>query len=136
MPAKFNLKNPVTGQITSPFGFRYLNHVKQFHNGTDIGVPEGTQVVSPASGEVIATGYDKLNGNYIRIQHETIITAYCHLYSKKVGKGMKVEQGDIIGYSGNTGASTGAHLHFGVQEFKESTQTWEWIDPEKYFDFK
>lgn len=134
--AKYNYTNPVKGPITSRYGNRYLGGVKQFHNGTDIGIPTQTPVVSPADGEVIAAGYDNLNGNWIRIQHETLITAYCHLYSKSVGKGSKVKQGDTIALSGNTGASTGAHLHFGIQELNENTQVWEWQDPEKYFDFK
>ncbi len=134
--AKYNYTNPVKGPITSHYGNRNLRGVIQFHNGTDIGIPEGTPVVSPADGEVIAAGYDKLNGNYIRIQHETLITAYAHLYSKSVGVGSKVKQGDTIALSGNTGASTGAHLHFGIMEQNQNTLIWEWKDPEKYFDFK
>ncbi len=126
---KYNLKLPTTGVVTSGFGFRFLQGVKQWHNGIDVANKQGTPVVSPAFGTVIKSSYDNLNGNYVIIQHETIVTTFCHLFNKRVNVGDKVHQGEEIGTMGTTGFSTGVHLHFGVKENGKD------IDPTTYFQF-
>ena len=88
------------------------------HNGTDIGAPIGTAVVAGASGTVDHVDYNGLYyqyGRYILIDHGNgLSTLYAHLSSAVVSPGSRVEQGDLIGHVGNTGFSTGAHLHFGL----------------------
>ena len=89
-----------------------------FHNGVDFGVSTGTEVLAAASGTVVATGNcgnRYAYGKWIAIDHGNgLVTLYGHLSKQKVGKGDRVSRGDIIGLSGNTGNSTGPHLHFSV----------------------
>lgn len=98
------------------------------HSGIDYVCPEGTEVLASADGTVMrvayaATGY----GNYVIIRHEREIgTVYAHLKTSMVIIGDKVKQGDIIGLSGNTGNSTGPHLHFEARS--------NWSDYTKHFD--
>lgn len=102
--SKFNLNrlNPVTGQI-SP------------HAGVDFAVPTGTPVLAVGDGEVIISKYSKIAGNYIEIKHNyQCITRYMHLKKILVKPGQKVKKGDQIALSGNTGRSTGPHLHFEI----------------------
>ncbi len=88
-----------------------------FHNGIDFGVPVGTPVLAAADGIIFAAGNNgKLQyGKHIVIKHDNgLVTLYAHLSRQQVKTGDTVKRGDIIGYSGNTGYSKGAHLHFGV----------------------
>lgn len=88
-----------------------------FHNGMDFGVPIGTPVYAAQDGKIIAAGNNGKYqyGKHILIEHENnLVTIYGHLSSQSVSVGQKVTAGQLIGYSGNTGYSTGAHLHFGV----------------------
>ena len=110
------------GRITQNFGeVSYLYRGKP-HNGLDIGTPIGTPVMAAESGTVIAVGNNDRSawskyqyGKYIMVRHENnLTTLYAHLSRFAVAKGDAVERGQIIGYSGNTGYSTGPHLHFGV----------------------
>lgn len=126
---KYNLLLPTRGIVSSSYGWRILNGVKQFHNGIDIANKQGTPIVSPAFGKVIRSSYDNLNGNCLVIQHETFRTCYCHLYNKSVHIGDTVEQGKEIATMGTTGYSTGVHLHFGVEE------NGVYVDPTTYFQF-
>lgn len=92
------------------------------HNGLDIGVPLGTSVFAAEGGTVfVVDNNDKSSwqkyqyGKYILIKHENgLATLYAHLSKQSVSKGQTVARGELIGYSGNTGYSTGPHLHFGV----------------------
>ncbi len=112
---------PVTGIVTSPYGSRRAG----FHYGIDIGNKRGTPIKAAASGTVIkiVNGCKEGNsscggryGNYIAIQHENgTKTIYAHLNSVGVSYGQKVSQGDTIGTLGNTGRSTGPHLHFEIE---------------------
>lgn len=102
--SNFNLRrlNPITGQI-SP------------HAGVDFAVPIGTPVISVGDGEVMISKYSKVAGNYVAIKHNyQCITRYMHLKKNLVKKGQKVKKGEQIGLSGNTGRSTGPHLHFEI----------------------
>ncbi|MCO6545884.1 MAG: murein DD-endopeptidase MepM [Gilliamella sp.] len=92
--------HPVTGQIAP-------------HNGVDFAVSRGTPVLSVGNGEVVIAKYSGSAGNYIAIRHgRQYMTTYMHLDKILVKPGQQVEQGDKIGLSGNTGRSTGPHLHF------------------------
>ena len=98
------------GERTSPFSGK-----KEFHTGMDIASAKGTQVVASARGTVIFARYKWLIGNLIVIDHGNgIITKYGHLDKFMVKKGDVVDRGDIIGLMGNTGQSTGPHLHYEV----------------------
>ena len=103
-------------RITSPFNAlrrhpitgRYMPH-----NGTDYATPVGTQVFTAASGVVVKSGYDPLSGHYIRIQHDAqTVTQYLHLSKRLVAKGERVHAHQCIGLTGNSGRTTGPHLHF------------------------
>jgi len=104
--------------ITSPFGMR--NHptlgrpVK--HNGIDFGSGRGTEIYAASNGKVVLAEFNSSFGNYIVIEHKDgQSTAYAHLDRLSVSKGEVVSKGQIIGYSGSTGRSTGPHLHYEVR---------------------
>lgn len=100
------------GSITGHFGDMYFNGP---HNGLDIGASYGTPIVAAQAGEVISAQYHWSWGNNVLIWHnETFSTRYAHMSSIAVSAGQYVEQGQIIGYVGSTGDSTGNHLHFEV----------------------
>lgn len=83
------------------------------HRGTDYAAPRGTPVFAAGDGRVVEAGYTRANGNYVFIQHgEKYITKYLHLHKRKVSKGQKVVQSQVIGTVGATGAATGPHLHY------------------------
>ena len=91
------------------------------HNGVDFGVPVGTEVYSARTGKVIGTGDTDLTcqgasyGKWVLVQHDNGLSSlYAHLSLIKVSSGQPVNTGDLLGYSGNTGYSTGPHLHFTV----------------------
>lgn len=105
---------PAPGPVTSPFGQRW----GRLHSGIDIGVPVGSPVVAADNGVVILakTGYNGGYGNYIVVSHGGgISTLYAHNSSLTVGVGARVSRGQVIARSGNTGRSTGPHLHFEVR---------------------
>lgn len=102
---------PARGRVTSGFGQRW----RTLHAGIDIGMPVGTEVTASDGGEVVFSGYDNAMGNYVDIKHSNgYVTRYQHLSSYGVLKGEKVKKGQYIASSGNTGNSTGPHLHFAV----------------------
>lgn len=114
------MKTPVAfGRLTSGFGYRrhpVLGYTK-LHTGVDFGAPIGTAVYAAADGVIEKAGRFSSYGNYIRLRHSAkMSTAYAHLsrYGKGIRPGTRVKQGQIIGYVGNTGRSTGPHLHFEV----------------------
>lgn len=103
---------PVHGLLTSSFGWRW----GRMHEGIDLAVPNGTPVVSAAAGTVIVAGWMGGYGNLVVVDHGGgLATAYGHNTSVTVGVGQSVAQGQLIAYSGNTGHSTGPHLHFEVR---------------------
>lgn len=108
--------SPVTGgRITSTPGIRRdpVNGKQAVHNGIDIAVPIGTSVRAPAQGVVIESGTIPGFGEAIFIDHGAgVITRLAHLSKRNVAKGDIVSQGDVIGLSGNTGKSTGPHVHW------------------------
>ena len=110
---------PISGvpDVTSKYGTRIdpFTGRKAFHSGIDLAVPENTEVFSCGSGKVIETAYNRTNGNYIIIDNENNYQSYYgHLSRILVKQGDKVIKGQIIGLSGNTGLSTGPHIHFQI----------------------
>ena len=104
---------PVNGTFTSPFGYRW----GRLHAGIDIAVPEGTPLRAADGGSVAIAGWTGGYGNYTCINHGE---RHLHLLrppvaARDVSVGQSVSQGQVIGYSGNTGNSTGPHLHFEVR---------------------
>jgi len=103
---------PVHGVLTSGFGWRW----GRMHEGIDLAVDIGTPVVAAAAGTVIVAGWLGGYGNLVVVDHGNgIATAYGHNTSVTVGVGQSVAQGQLVAYSGNTGHSTGPHLHFEVR---------------------
>lgn len=129
-------KIPARGPRTSNFGYRIhpIFKTKKFHNGLDIGAPYGSKILAADSGEVVfagwwgseSTGY----GRIVIIAHgNDLTTLYAHQSRIAVKKGDVVEKGDVIGYVGSSGYSTGPHLHFEVR--KSGTP----VDPLNYLRF-
>jgi murein DD-endopeptidase MepM/ murein hydrolase activator NlpD len=112
------LKWPVSGPITSPFGWRIhpIYHYRSFHTGIDIGVAEGTTVKVARYGKVVFTGWDGAYGLIVIVDHgNSLATVYAHLSRVFVRVGQRVRTLQSIAASGNTGWSTGPHLHFEVR---------------------
>jgi murein DD-endopeptidase MepM/ murein hydrolase activator NlpD len=108
---------PVEGPVSSPYGERpspFGGGYTQFHNGVDIAADYYTPVRSVSSGTVKA-GYDDGWGNYVIVRDLEFECHYYHMSSLEVTSGQAVEPGQVLGYVGSTGASTGPHLHFGVK---------------------
>ncbi|MGG1878815.1 M23 family metallopeptidase [Paenibacillus cisolokensis] len=117
-PISGNLIWPTDGtKITSTFGNRVhpITGIIKLHAGVDIEVPIGTPVYAAKSGKVIFADYMGNAGKAIMLQHEGIETRYYHLNKIKVEPGQEVVAGEVIAESGNTGGSTGPHLHFEVR---------------------
>lgn len=115
------LSYPANGPITSPYGMRLhpVTGVYKLHDGTDFGIPCGTPVRAAAGGTIIEQYYNAGYGNRIILANgikrgASIVTTYNHLTSFRFGVGRRVSRGEVIGYSGTTGYSTGCHLHFMV----------------------
>jgi murein DD-endopeptidase MepM/ murein hydrolase activator NlpD len=109
--------HPVWGEVTDYFGWRThpVYGTRHFHDGTDFNAGIGTPVAAADSGTVIMAQYYGGYGKTVKIDHGGgVITQYSHLSSYAVDVGQKVEAGQVIAYSGNTGTSTGPHLHFTV----------------------
>ena len=112
---------PVNGPITSPYGQRFhpVLHVWKLHDGTDFGASCGTPIRAPRDGVVAEKYFNRGYGNRLMLDHGKIgghyvTTGYNHASSYTVGVGQHVSRGQVIGYVGTTGFSTGCHLHFMV----------------------
>lgn len=114
---------PISGRITSPFGWRThpIFNTKTFHSGIDIGGPNMGAIRASNSGKVIYTGWYGGYGKVVIVEHgvvngKPITTLYAHMNSIAVSNGTKVQRGQVLGYEGSTGYSTGPHCHFEVRE--------------------
>lgn len=114
------LKTPVNGAyISSGYGMRvspFLGYSKM-HKGVDFAAPQGTPIYAAGSGTVTQAGWSNVYGNYVRIRHVNFYeTLYAHMvnFGRGIRRGARVEQGQVIGYVGNTGMSTGPHCHYEV----------------------
>lgn len=108
---------PTEGWITSPFGARNSPFTgrRDFHKGIDIAAAQGSRIYAPAKGTVTFSGNDGAYGNSVLILHGNgITTRYGHMQRTNVKQGQVVNRGDIIGFVGSTGRSTGPHLHYEV----------------------
>ncbi len=125
---------PMYGTITSYFGWRIhpIYRTKMFHNGIDIAAPFGTPVKAAATGVVVYAGWFGGYGYAVVIAHPNgFYTLYAHLWKFVVKEGQKVYQGQVIGYEGSTGISTGPHLHFSIYK-KDPNGAKHFVDPLKY----
>jgi murein DD-endopeptidase MepM/ murein hydrolase activator NlpD len=107
-----------TNLISSNFGVRIhpITKERKEHNGVDIAVPIGTHLYSAVDGTVILAAYSESAGNWVKVQTDTGWTViFMHMDSLTVSTGQQVRKGDHLGYSGNTGRSTGPHLHLEVR---------------------
>lgn len=112
-----SLDRPVGGPVTSGFGMRVhpVTGVRKLHDGTDFGVSCGTPVHAAAAGTVVRRSRSGAYGKRIVIRHRPgLETSYNHLSRQSASTGERVGRGEVIGRSGNTGLSTGCHLHFMV----------------------
>lgn len=123
---------PLTGhpRITSQYGPRIhpVTGNRSTHKAIDFAAPIGTPVFSTANGTVAAVWTDKTCGNGLRISHaQGMETVYCHLKRSLVKKGDTVNAGCLVAESGNTGRTTGPHLHYGIKKDGNYINPTEWI---------
>tara|TARA_Y100001970_G_scaffold194667_1_gene236630 strand:+ start:143 stop:1435 length:1293 start_codon:yes stop_codon:yes gene_type:complete len=114
------MKTPINGaRLSSPFGMRKhpIDGFNKMHRGTDFAAPTGTPIMASGSGTIKKAGWCGGGGNCVVIRHNsTYQTVYAHMskFAKGIKKGVRVKQGQTIGYVGSTGKSTGPHLHYEV----------------------
>ncbi len=114
------LKTPLDGaRLSSSFGMRKhpISGYNKMHKGVDFAAPKGTPIYAGGNGVIEYVGINGGYGKYIRIRHNNDYkTAYAHLsgFKKGISKGIRIKQGDIIGFVGSTGNSTGPHLHYEI----------------------
>lgn len=118
---KFTWPVPGVYRITSDYGYRGdpfgVSSNSEFHKGIDIGAPAGTPIVSTYDGEVAWAYYSNSAGNWVGIDHgDGIYSVYMHMSYSVVSEGQYVKAGQVIGYVGTTGNSTGNHLHFAIRK--------------------
>ena len=97
---------------TSPYGYRIdpFTRKRKMHSGIDFRA-SSDKVYAMMPGRVLKVGYDKISGNYVTLQHGSITVSYCHLSQVLKNKNELVTVGEVVGVTGNTGRSTGEHLH-------------------------
>ena len=104
-------------KLTSPYGYRIHPTLgtRKFHNGVDLANNQGTPIYAARSGKVTVATYGGTYGYYVTINHgDGFSSLYAHMTHYIVSKGQTVKKGDVIGYMGSTGRSTGPHLHFSI----------------------
>lgn len=108
---------PVRGYLSAGFGNRIdpFTGQRDFHSGIDISTPTGTRIFAPADGVILSASVQGAYGNSIIVDHGYgVVTRYGHLEAFAVRPGQRVRRGDLLGFVGNTGRSTGPHLHYEV----------------------
>ena len=114
------MKTPINGaRLSSSYGMRKhpILGYNKMHQGTDFAAPLGTPIMASGSGKILKAGWCGGGGNCVKIRHNsTYTTVYAHMskFARGIKKGTRVSQGQIIGYVGSTGMSTGPHLHYEV----------------------
>ena len=133
-PGSGILAYPVDGYVTSPFGYRShpIYHYWGLHDGIDFGGGCGTPLRAAAPGKVVSSYYSGVYGNRLVIDHGVlggrgIATIYNHASGYNVGVGDRVEVGQVIGFEGSTGWSTGCHLHFTVMANGQAVDPMNWL---------
>jgi murein DD-endopeptidase MepM/ murein hydrolase activator NlpD len=129
-----SLSAPIAGPITSRYGMRVhpITGVYKLHDGTDFGASCGTPVHAAAGGQIIDQYYNGGYGNRVILNNgvmngHVIVTTYNHLTRFASSKGATINRGDVIGYVGSTGYSTGCHLHFMVLSDGHTTDPMGWL---------
>ena len=114
------MKTPINGsRLSSSFGMRKhpIDGYNKMHRGTDFAAPKGTPIMASGNGIIQKAGWCGGGGNCVKIKHNSVYeTVYAHMskFARGIKKGVRVKQGQIIGYVGSTGKSTGPHLHYEV----------------------
>ncbi|HEY0644886.1 MAG TPA: peptidoglycan DD-metalloendopeptidase family protein [Nocardioides sp.] len=128
------LAHPVDGYVTSPFGYRIhpIYHYWGLHDGVDFGGGCGTPLKAAAPGRVVASYWSAVYGNRLVVDHgllagRGVATIYNHASSYNVGVGDTVTEGQVLGYEGSTGWSTGCHLHFTVMVNGQAVDPMNWF---------
>ena len=114
-PADALIRRPVEGRISSRFGMRKLSFERRarMHSGIDFAAPKGTPIVAASSGQVVFVGWRGAYGKVVEVDHgQGVSTLYAHMDRYTVKNRQKVQAGAPLGQVGNTGRSTGPHLHF------------------------
>ena len=122
---------PLGGKITSRYGYRQapMGGARRYHRGVDIAGPAGSAIRSAGEGEVLKVTRSLYEGLHVILQHaDRFQTAYFHLSRASVKKGQWIKQGQVIGYQGSSGLSTGPHLHFEVRKNGQP------VDPSFYIE--
>ena len=129
--SNFSFIKPLEGPVTSRFGLRNPTTatVPKYHTGIDIGVPEGTVIISAMEGTVELVSSIGDYGNHIKITNGEVMTLYAHCKTIYVKEGDKILKGQQIGETGSTGNVTGPHLHFEIRRNNE------YVDPDLILDF-
>jgi murein DD-endopeptidase MepM/ murein hydrolase activator NlpD len=129
-----SLSRPVAGPITSGYGMRVhpITGRYKLHDGTDFGASCGTPIRAAAGGVVLEQYYNGGYGNRVILNNglmrgQSVVTTYNHLSSYARSVGDQVNRGDVIGYVGSTGYSTGCHLHFMVLADGHTTDPMGWL---------
>ena len=120
-------------KLTSAFGYRDAPTAgaSTYHQGVDLAGPEGTPIYAARGGTVTTATFGKSAGYYVTINHgDGFSSVYMHMTHYVVSKGAKVSQGQLIGYMGSTGVSTGNHLHFGI------SYNGQYVNPANYIAFR
>lgn len=110
---------PAATRVTSSYGMRVhpITGKQKMHNGIDLAVPNGTRLNALGDGVVSAVGYESAGGNYVKVKYPNgYESIYCHLQKANVSIGQKVNAGQQIALSDNSGGSTGPHLHLGIKK--------------------
>jgi murein DD-endopeptidase MepM/ murein hydrolase activator NlpD len=118
-PVESGMIMPVDGHITSYFGYRYhpILHFTRFHAGLDIGAGWGSPIVAAGDGQVVSAGWAGGYGREVKIAHGGgLVSLYGHMSQIVAEPGSFVRQGQVIGYVGSSGLSTGPHVHFEVRQ--------------------
>ena len=118
-------------RITSPFGMRVhpVYGYDKMHTGVDLAAPKNTPITAARAGVVVWAGWGDTGGWWVKVDHgDGFATTYLHLTRYIVKVGDFLEAGQVLGYMGSTGVSTGSHLHFGVM------YNGVWVDPLKYIN--
>jgi len=123
---------PMRGQFSSPFGYRSnpVTGIYTLHAGVDLTNHIGTPIYAPAAGKVVEDEFSPSYGNTVLLQHGNgLATRYAHMVQSKVKIGQQLKRGDLIGLMGNTGRSTGPHLHYEVHVNGAPVNPVQWILP-------
>lgn len=117
-------------KINSPYGYRKdpFTGKRKFHNGIDLHA-RSAKVFAMMQGRVLKVGQDEISGKYVTLQHGSFTVSYCHLSQISVSQWQAVLPGDVVGITGNTGRSTGEHLHITIR------QKGEYVNPQIFLDY-